>query len=261
MEVDLYTRESGDGVPLVLLHAFPLNSAMWLGQRESLGDVCRVITPDLRGFGGSTLGADAPSLDVMADDVVRLLDNLELERVVLGGLSMGGYVCMALLRRHLDRVFALVLADTKASADALAARDNRHRIAGELDADPESTILVDEVLPALVGTTTKERRPLVLGRIRGLVQQAPAAAAAWAQRAMAERPDSVDTLRAVDVPALVVVGEEDALSPPDEAVVMADALPDSRLVRIPGAGHLTAVETPEHLNEVLRAFVISLAGV
>src|SRR2546423_12564964 len=115
MDVDLYVRASGTGVPLVLLPAFPLNSAMWLAQREALSDICRVITPDFRGFGGSPLGVDEPSLDAFADDVARLLDARELDRVVLGGLSMGGYVAMAFVRRHPDRLRGLVLADTKVS--------------------------------------------------------------------------------------------------------------------------------------------------
>src|SRR4051812_200475 len=110
MDVDLYVRESGTGVPLVLLHAFPLNSAMWLAQREGLSDFCRVISPDFRGFGGSPSGVDGPSLDVLADDIVRLLDTRELDRVVLGGLSMGGYVAMAFVRRYADRLLGLILA-------------------------------------------------------------------------------------------------------------------------------------------------------
>src|SRR4051794_2955256 len=114
--LDLHVREAGAGMPVMLLHAFPLSSAMWLGQRNELSDVCRVITPDLRGFGGSHLGDDEPSLDLMADDVARLLDNLSLDTVVLGGLSMGGYVAMAFARQHGDRLRGLLLADTKASA-------------------------------------------------------------------------------------------------------------------------------------------------
>jgi len=106
--VDLHVREAGSGLPVVLLHAFPLSSAMWLEQRNGLGDLCRVVTPDLRGFGGSQLGYDEPSLDHMADDIAALLDKLALDRVVLGGLSMGGYAAMAFLRRHGDRVSALV---------------------------------------------------------------------------------------------------------------------------------------------------------
>lgn len=257
--MELAYREAGSGRPLVLLHAFPLSSAMWLEQRNALSDVCRVITPDQRGFGGSPLGEDPPSLDAAADDVAELLDRLELDRVVLGGLSMGGYVAMAFLRRHPGRVSALVLADTKATADPDAARANRERIAAAVESDESSTVLVDDVLPALLGTTTSTSRPLVSGRVRALVQAAPASAVAWAQRAVAARPDSLDTLRAFAGPALVVVGSEDALSPPADAETMAAALPDGRLVVLQEAGHLTAVETPEAFNEVVAGFLSELA--
>lgn len=256
--MELAYREAGSGLPVVLLHAFPLSSAMWLAQREGLAASCRVITPDQRGFGGSPLGDEGPSLDVAADDVVELLDRLSLERVVLAGLSMGGYVAMALLRRHPDRVQALILADTRAGADPAVTQENRERIATAVEADERSTVLVDEVLPTLLGSTTVTSRPLVSGRVRALVQAAPPAAVAWAQRAMAARPDSFDTLRGFDRPALVVVGQEDVLSPLPDAEAMAEALPCGRLVVLPEAGHLTAVETPESFNAHVATFLAEL---
>ncbi len=262
MPVDLYSRDSGptDGAqpPLVLLHAFPLSSAMWLAQREALSPARRVITPDQRGFGGSPLGGDEQALDAAADDLAALLDARELDRVVLGGLSMGGYVAMAFLRLHRDRVAALVLADTKATADPPEGRENRERIAAAVLADQASTVLVDEVLPTLVGTTTMARRALVYGRVKALVQAAPAPAVVWAQRAMAARPDSFDTLRAVDVPTLVLVGEEDTLAPPSDAEAIAAAVPGAELVRIADAGHLSAVEAPEEFSGALGAFLAAL---
>jgi pimeloyl-ACP methyl ester carboxylesterase len=258
--VDLHVREAGAGLPVVLLHAFPLSSAMWLEQRNALaGDDCRIITPDLRGFGGSQLGWDEPSLDHMADDVAALLDTLALDRVVLGGLSMGGYVTMAFLRRHAERVLGVLLADTKASADADAARANRQRIADALDESGTTQVLLDDVLPTLTGDTTVTQRPMVQGRVRALVEAAPPAAAAWAQRAMAARPDSQDTLRAVTVPALVIVGDEDALSTREDAQTMVDALPKASLVVVPGSGHLTAVEAPEVFDAAAGEFFASLA--
>ena len=250
--VDLHVRETGEGAPVVLLHAFPLSSAMWLEQRNDLADTCRVITPDLRGFGGSQLGFDEPSLDLMADDVAAVLDRLDLPEVVLGGLSMGGYVAMAFLRRHPGRVSALVLADTKAGADPDAAKDNRRRIADMLVEDDSTQVLVDEVLPALVGETTRRDQPVVQGRVRALLEAAPPAAAAWAQRAMAARPDSLDTLRKVDVPAVVILGEEDQLASRDDAEAMVEALPQGQLVLIPGAGHLSAVEAPGAFSTAVR---------
>ena len=260
MTVQLYARDVGAGAPLVLLHAFPLSSAMWLDQREGLAGRFRVITPDLRGFGGSLLGGDEPSVDAMADDVARLISGLGLSRAVVGGLSMGGYVAMALCRRRPDLVQGLVLASTRASADGDEARANRLRQAERLERDGDVTVLLEEVLPNLVGPSTLRRRALVYGRVRGLVQATPAPAAAWAQRAMAARGDAFATLRGLEVPALVVYGEEDVLATEAEARAMAEAVPDSRLVVIPQAGHLCAVERPDLFNRAVTEFAETLTG-
>ncbi|WP_268958735.1 alpha/beta fold hydrolase [Nonomuraea aridisoli] len=243
----------------MLLHAFPLSSAMWLAQREGLAKVCRVITPDLRGFGGSRLGDDEPSIESMADDVAELLDAEGIDKAVVGGLSMGGYVAMAFCRRHPDRVLGVILADTKATTDPSPARANRERIAQAV-LSGGSDVLVEEVLPALIGPTTKERRAMVFGRVKGLVQSAPPGAVAWAQRAMAARPDSFETLGALKVPLLVVVGEEDELSPVSDAEAMARAVPDGKLEIIPKAGHLSAVEQPEAFNAAVADFLRTELG-
>jgi pimeloyl-ACP methyl ester carboxylesterase len=256
--VPLYTRDVGGGTPLVLLHAFPLSSAMWLEQREGLAVRFRVITPDLRGFGGSPLGSDEPSIDAMADDVVQLLDDRGLERAIIGGLSMGGYVTLSLCRRHPERVLGAVLADTKATADTEAARGGRLRTAERLEADGNVGVLLEDLLPKLVGPTTMRHRALVYGRVRGLVQSAPPHAAAWAQRAMAARPDSMGELGAFRTPALVLHGAEDEIITEDEARAMAEALPNAELIMIPRAGHLTAVEQPQLFNEAVAEFGAAL---
>jgi pimeloyl-ACP methyl ester carboxylesterase len=257
MVVELHAESTGAGPALLLLHAFPLSARMWDDVRPALSQAGRLITPDLRGFGGSPVaGAEqTPSLDAMADDVAALLDRLGLDRVVLGGLSMGGYVAMAFLRRHRDRVRALVLADTKAGADSAAARDNRERIARTVLAEGSPRVLVDDVLPGLLGDTTKRERPAVVERVRRLIEAAPPAAVAWAQRAMAARPDSTQTLAHTHVPALVVVGAEDTLSTAADAQTMARALTDARVVVVPGAGHLTAVETPADFAAAVGEFL------
>ncbi|MFC6931430.1 alpha/beta fold hydrolase [Actinomadura yumaensis] len=237
----------------------PLSSAMWLGQREGLADRFRVITPDLRGFGGSVLGADEPSVDAMADDVARLFRRLGVPRAVVCGLSMGGYVAMALCRRHPELVLGVVLCATRASADGDAVRETRLRQAERLEREGGVGVLVDEVLPHLVGPTTLRQRALIYGRVRGLVQATPAPAAAWAQRAMAARPDSFDTLRELKVPALVMVGSEDVLATEDEAREMADALPNAELLVIQRAGHLCPVEQPDLFNQAVAEFATAVA--
>jgi pimeloyl-ACP methyl ester carboxylesterase len=260
MTIALHYEEAGEGLPVVLLHAFPLSSAMWSAQRDELAPRYRVITPDQRGFGGTPLGGDPaslakPSLATVADDLVRFLDRLSLDQVVVAGLSMGGYVAMALLRRHPERVRALILANSKASADPEAAAANRERIAAAVLAAGSSELLLDEVYPKLLGPSA---RPEVAAAVRDQVRQAPPAAVAWAQRAMAARPDSLDVLRSVTVPALVVAGEDDQLMPLAEAESMADALPKGRLVRIPGAGHLSALEDPAAFNAAVSEFLAEI---
>ena len=256
--MQLYNRDVGDGTPLVLLHAFPLSSAMWLAQRESLASRFRVITPDLRGFGGSALGTAEPSVDVMADDVAALLDTKRIERAVVGGLSMGGYVTLAFSRRHAERVLGVVLADTKATADPEATRNTRIRASERLESEANVTVLLEDLLPKLVGPTTMRQRALIYGRVRGLVQSAPPQAAAWAQRAMAERPDSLGALTAMRAPALVIQGAEDTIMTEEDARAMAEALPNAELTMIPRSGHLTAVEQPELFNEAVTEFVAAL---
>lgn len=258
MAVALHHEEAGAGRPVVLLHAFPLSSAMWSAQRDGLADICRVLTPDLRGFGASPLADDDPDLDAAAEDVAALLDRLGLDRVVLGGCSLGGYVAMAMLRRVPERVTGLVLVDTKAGADPQPAREKRENMAEELLSGDRPGVLVEDVLPTLLGETTKGRRPEVLDAVHALVEDASAEAAAWFQRAMAARPDSFPALRAFQGPALLIVGEDDALAPPAEAEAMAEALSAATVVRVPEAGHLSPLEAPERVNEAVRLFLSSL---
>lgn len=262
-------------LPLVLLHAYPLDARMWNAVREPLSARTRVITPDQRGMGrspfpdatppstetdtetgtGTGTGAVArsgrePSLDDAARDVVALLDRLELDRVVLGGCSMGGYLTMAVLRAAPERVGGLVLIDTKADADGDEARANRLSAADRAEADGIADWLADAMVPNLLSEPTLERRPEVGALVRELIESQQPSGIAWAQRAMAARPDSTETLRAADVPALVIVGERDGLTPPGAARSMADVLPAARLETIPDAGHLTPLEDPD---SVVRA--------
>jgi pimeloyl-ACP methyl ester carboxylesterase len=251
MTVDLAYAEAGSGRPVVLLHAFPLSKAVFHPQLTGLADRCRVVTPDLRGFGDSAGPGDAePSLDLMADDVAALLDRLGMDSCVLGGLSMGGYVVMSMLRRHPDRVAAVVLMDTKAAADDRAARENRERVARAVLDDGGQVL--HPMLDSLLGETTRRERPGVVDQVTGWLDAARPDAVAWAQRAMAARPDSFETLAGADVPAFVIVGEEDTLSPHADALAMAGAFPAPAPVYVmPSAGHLPPVETPDAVTGAL----------
>ncbi len=253
---ELAFAQWGEGTPLVLLHAFPFTRQMWRFQYDGLTTQLRLVTPDLPGFGDSAVPAHEPDLGVMAEGVLGVLDRLELDRVVLGGLSLGGYVAMEILRRRPEVVAALVLADTKASADPDEGAANRRRMADLLEEGRNPRVLVHEVLPTLLGETTREEHPEIVAWLREIVEDADPLGAAWAQRAMAGRPDSFDTLRRVQVPALVLVGEEDTLSPPADAEAMVEAIPGAQIAVLPGAGHLSAAETPDEFNNLVCDFVL-----
>jgi pimeloyl-ACP methyl ester carboxylesterase len=259
----LHHVETGTGRPVVLLHAFPMDSALWAAQRRALGaEGCRVITPDLPGFGGSAPALASPSLDVMADAVVDLLDHLGIEQAVVGGLSMGGYVTMALLRRHPDRLSAIVLADTKASADPPEAAANRAAVAAAVEAAGTAAGIAEGMLPNLLGATTRQSRPEVLATVRRWIGAQPAAGVAWAQRAMAARPDASADIAAFGRPVLVLFGAEDTISPAADAHAMAAAARSggsaTTVVEIPAAGHLTAVEDPQAVTDALQAWLAGL---
>jgi pimeloyl-ACP methyl ester carboxylesterase len=255
----------GPGEPVVLLHAFPLDSALWAAQRRPLAQAgFRVITPDLPGFGGSPLSPDEPSLDVVADAVAATLDQFGIEQAVVGGLSMGGYVTMAMLRRHPERLRALVLADTKAGADAPEAAANRLRVAAEVEAAGSTQELAGTMLPNLLGATTRAQRPEVVAAVRRWITAQPAPAVAWAQRAMAGRPDSFADLAGFGGPVLVLVGSEDTITPAAEAAAIVAAAEEggsaTTLVEIPAAGHLSAVETPDAVTRALLDWLPGLRG-
>ncbi|HWD01468.1 MAG TPA: alpha/beta fold hydrolase [Amycolatopsis sp.] len=241
-------------LPLVLLHAFPLDARMWDPVRAPLAEHLRVITPDQRGFGRSLLPeSDAePSLDDAARDVVALLDRLELDRVVLGGCSMGGYLTLAVLRLAPERVAGLVLIDTKATADSPEAAENRLKVAERAEAEGITGWLAEANLPNVLGPGAA---PEVVERVRGYIDEQPPAGVAWAARAMRTRPDSLAALREADVPGLVIVGEQDTLTPPSDASVTAGALADSTLVVLPGAGHLTPLEDPAGVVEAILGWL------
>jgi pimeloyl-ACP methyl ester carboxylesterase len=244
--------------PLVLLHAFPLSSSMY-------DDVLAMIdhptlAPDLPGFGASVLSDAEPDLDVYADFVVDQMDRAGMARAVVAGTSMGGYTAMAMWRRHPERVAGLALIDTKASADSREAAEGRRTMATTMEEHLTSEPLLEGVFPKLLGSTTFSSRPDIEATVRGWVTAVDPRAAAWAQRAMAVRPDSFATLRSVDVPANVLVGAEDVLSPPTDAHAMAQALPDATLVTVPEAGHLTPVESPADVATALQRLLARADG-
>lgn len=248
-----YTEE-GRGSPVVLLHGFPLNRSMWRDQAVGLGATHRVITPDLRGHGETAAPSDEASMEAMAEDVAALMDHLEINQAVLGGLSMGGYVALAFYRLFPDRVRALVLADTRPQADSEEARRNRERM-WERALQHGIETIIDAMLPKLLAPATLAKDFQIVARVREMIQGTKPEGDAAALRGMAARRDQSDSLAKITSPTLIIVGSEDAVTPPHDAELMHYKIRHSRLKIIEGAGHLSNVERPAEFNSTLVEFL------
>ncbi len=240
---------------LVLLHAFPLSARLWEPQYALADAGWRVVMPQLRGFDCTTPdGADVHSVDDYANDVADLMQTLELERAVIGGLSLGGYVAFALYRQAPALFQALILADTRAEADSAEARINRTRLIDVVRTRGAAAV-ADEMVPKLLGATSQSARPELLDRVRSLILGNPPSAIEGALTAMMARPDSTMLLPSITVPTLVVVGDEDLLTPRALSTAMASLLPIAELAVLPQAGHLSNLEQPDAFNAALLRFL------
>ena len=256
-DVRLAYDDEGTGPAVVLLHGFPLGRWIWDGPRAALRDRYRVIAPDLRGHGDSEVTPGPYTMDALADDVARLLDALRVDRAVLGGLSMGGYVAFAFWRRFAARVRALVLCDTRAKGDDRGEKVVRQSTA-QVALDKGTAAVVDGMLPKLLAPHTLSGRAALTATIRGRLARTDPRAIAATLLGMKERADSTPTLATVTVPTLVVVGNDDQLTPPALARELAAGIPGARLVVVPDAGHLAPVEQPAALSAALRSFLDGL---
>ncbi len=255
--------DQGEGPAVLLVHGFPLDRSMWDAQAEALVAAgCRVIAPDLRGYGQSDLGqvGEPPvaTMERYADDLAEMLDALKVSGpVVFVGFSMGGYIAWQFLHRHADRLGALVLCDTRAEDDSPDVRKMRHKMANhvlEWGADR----VAEAMIPKLFASGTLESDHPMVAHTRAVISATDPRSIAAAQRGMGARPDVTVELPTIARPTLVIVGEEDALSPVDEMRGMAESIPDAKLVVIPAAGHLSPVEQPELVSTALKDFVGSL---
>ena len=247
----------GDGPPVVLLHPFPAHHEFWMPVAESLASRYRLILPDLRGHGESGVGEGPATMAKHAADVARVMDDARIGRAPLIGVSIGGYLLFEFWRKHRDRVAALGLCNTKAPADNAEARAGRLQAANDvLERGIEP--FLHSMGPRLFGKTTRETRPdLVDGAVRMMRQMSPEDIA-QVQRGMAERPDSIDTLKTINVPTLLVTGDEDILTGINEAELMRQHIAGSQLRVIPKAGHYLPWEQPEEAFKVIRQFLDGL---
>jgi 3-oxoadipate enol-lactonase len=236
---------------LVLLHAFPLDASMWEPQVQVFAGQLSVVAPNFPGFGGAAPAGDVLGMDAAADAAADAVRSAGLERVVVCGLSMGGYVALAYWRRHRDGVMGLVLANTRAGADDEAGKERRRALAVRLEAEGNQ-FLADGPPPLL-----SDGAPAALwDRVKAAIRAQPAGAIAAASRGMAERPDSTGDLTTIDVPTLVVTSTGDTLIPPEATSPMAGLIAGAKLEVIDGAGHLSNLEAPDEFNRILREHLV-----
>jgi 3-oxoadipate enol-lactonase len=250
--------DHGIGIPILFLHAFPLNRHMWQGELMALlGDErYRLVALDWRGFGESEITTPVSTMELFADDMAGLMDSLGIQQAVLCGLSMGGYAAFAFLRKYPQRVSGLILADTRPGADTPEAQANRENVARLAETQGTGSI-ADLQVPRLLSEYTRQHHPEVEMRVRQMIEAATVQGIAAASRGMAQRTDSTELLAGIACPALVIVGEQDTLTPPSVAQEYASQIPGAQLVVIQHAGHLSNLEQPEAFVQAVRGFLES----
>ena len=246
----------GGGPDVVLLHPFPAHRGVWMPVAELLATRYRVILPDLRGHGESGVGEGPATMQKHAADIARVIDDNGVRKAVFAGESIGGYVLFEFWRRLRERVSALILCNSKAGADNEEARANRLRSAEDVEKRGVEPF-VDTMIPKLLGETTRTTRPDLAERARTMMMKMTPAGVAAVQRGMAERPDSAPTLATIDVPTLLITGDEDALTGVGEAEVMQHHIAGSTLQVIPRAGHYAVFEQHEGAARIIRQFLDS----
>jgi pimeloyl-ACP methyl ester carboxylesterase len=247
--------DPGAARTLVLLHAFPIGVTVWEQQLDAFPD-WRVIAPALPGFDDSDSIEDV-SVDGYAAHVLAFMDALGLDRACVGGLSLGGYILLAMVRRSPHKMSGVILADTRSSADSAEARGSRERMLTLVGNEGTGAVATD-VIPKLLGATTLRERPAIVAAVRTRIEAQSGEAVAAAIRVMMSRPDATSVLATIQVPAAVVVGEEDTITPPAEVEHLHAAIPSSTFVRIPHAGHLSSIENPDAFNAALAAFLANV---
>lgn len=251
-------ENEGSGMPLLLIHGYPLNRQLWADQIRALKDIAHLIVPDLRGHGESESTPAPYTIDILADDCHELLNILGIEQpIIVGGLSMGGYIAMAFYRRYPERVNGMVLAATRASADTSEGRANRDK-AIQLARKEGPAAIAESMLPKMFAPKTYITRPELVNEIRKMMIGTSTEGIIGALTAMKERPDSFDILSQFNKPALIIHGDEDQIMSIEDAQAIQKAIRGSKLEIIPSAGHLPNLEQPQAFNAALRRFLQNL---
>jgi 3-oxoadipate enol-lactonase len=252
-------NDLGHGPVVVLIHGLTLDRSMWFYQRSSIAPAYRLILPDLRGHGVSAAPDGIYTVDEMADDVLELLDGLQITApVVIGGLSMGGYVALSIAARHPGRLKGLMLMNTRASADSPEEARVRGQLAARVEATGYTQDVVAAMVPKLFTRNTFEHHPDLVARMHDRMASTSPKAVAATLRGLAIRPDRTEALPGIRVPTLIIAGADDALIPIEESESMARLIPCAKLVIIPDAGHMAPLENHEATDAALLGFLQSL---
>ena len=257
--VEFYYTDEGEpsSLPVVLIHGFPFNSDMWKPQVEVLKREFRVMTYDVRGHGRSEVGDGQYTLELFVDDLIALLDHLHLEKVVLCGLSMGGYIALRTIERNPERCRALILCDTTSNADSNEAKLRR---AASIKSIKSVGVKPcgDEFLKAVLTSQTFLQRTDVVEAVRSMIQANSSLGICGALLALVSRTETTSSLAKITVPTLILVGEQDKTTPPELSEKMQQLIPNSELHRVPNAAHLSNLENPQKFNEYLVDFLRKL---
>ena len=253
-DAEIFYEIQGDGPPVVLLHPFPAHHEFWLPVIPALQSRYRLILPDLRGHGQSEIGQGAAIMAKHAADIARIMDSAEVGKAAFIVCSIGGYIVFEFLRRYRSRVSALALCNTRPQPDTTDARANRLKNA-EAILEKGTERFLQSMIPKLLGATTISSRPDLVEVALRMMRKMSSESVSLVLRGMAERSDSTPDLKHINLPTLIIIGEEDTLSTHADGELMRQNIPGSRLKMIPKAGHYAPWERPEAVAPLLRQFL------
>jgi len=254
----LYHVEKGKGLPVVLVHGFPLDGRMWEQQVAALSDRYRVVAVDLPEFGKSASRGEF-TMDSLAEAIHDHLVAINARPCVLAGLSMGGYIALAFAKKYPSDLVGLMLVDTKAEEDTAQAKEGRGKMI-EVARTQGSKAIAEQMMPKMISEQRLKHSPAVVGRLREIMENCPAKTIEHALAAMRDRPDRTEMLASIAAPTLIIVGQEDAITPPKVAEEMKKQIPKAELVIVPGAGHMSPMEQPSLVTNAMRQFLERVAA-
>jgi pimeloyl-ACP methyl ester carboxylesterase len=246
--------DKGKGMPIIFIHGFPFNKSAWQPQLEYLQKFYRVIAYDIRGFGNSTLGDEVTSIDLFATDLVQFMDALKIQKAIVCGLSMGGYILMNAVSRFPDRFEAIILSDTQCGADSAEAREKRYKTIEQIEARGIDEFAANYVQNIFTKKTLENRKEIV-EEVKNMILSTSPRTISATLKALAERRESCNLLKRVSVPAMILCGKDDTVTPLSQSELLFNTLQGSRMHTIQNAGHMANLEEPEIFNDHIHTFL------